>query len=71
MDKLLHEISESFPAAQVVGHDCPLFREPTTEELNARDQRIKESGATVVWVGLGTPKQDFEAQRLANNPASS
>ncbi len=67
MDKLLGEITKRFPAVQVVGHDCPPFREPTTEELNARDQRIKESGATVVWVGLGTPKQDFEAQRLAHN----
>ncbi len=67
MDKLLHEISESFPAAQVVGYECPPFREPTKAELELRDQKIKDSGATVVWVGLGTPKQDFEAQRLAHN----
>ncbi len=67
MDKLLHEISESFSAAQVVGYECPPFREPTKAELELRDQKIKDSGATVVWVGLGTPKQDFEAQRLAHN----
>jgi len=25
------------------------------------------SGAQVVWVGLGTPKQDFEAQRICDS----
>ncbi len=67
MDKLLHEISGRFPAAQVVGYEYPPFRESTKAELELRDQKIKDSGATVVWVGLGTPKQDFEAQRLAQN----
>ena len=68
MNKLLNQIAKRFPTAQVVGHDCPPFREPTAQELNERDQRIKDSGATVVWVGLGTPKQDFEVQRFAYNP---
>ena len=27
--------------------------------------RIRDSGATLVWVGLGTPKQDHEVHRLA------
>jgi UDP-N-acetyl-D-mannosaminuronic acid transferase (WecB/TagA/CpsF family) len=27
----------------------------------------RESQASIVWVGLGTPKQDFEARRLAQN----
>ena len=67
MNKLLNQIAMRFPTAQVVGQDCPPFREPTAQELNERDQRIKDSGATVVWVGLGTPKQDFEVQRLAYN----
>lgn len=65
MEKLQHEIKNRFPTAQIVGYDCPPFREPTESELSTRDQRIKESGATIVWVGLGTPKQDFEVQRLA------
>ena len=67
MDKLLHEIAKSFPHAKVVGYECPPFRAPTAAELELRDQKIKDSGATVVWVGLGTPKQDFEVQRLAHN----
>jgi N-acetylglucosaminyldiphosphoundecaprenol N-acetyl-beta-D-mannosaminyltransferase len=65
MEKLQSEIKNRYPAAHVVGFDCPPFRKPTESELSTRDQRIKDSGATVVWVGLGTPKQDYEAQRIA------
>jgi N-acetylglucosaminyldiphosphoundecaprenol N-acetyl-beta-D-mannosaminyltransferase len=35
--------------------------------LAERDRRIAESGATLVWVGLGTPKQDTEVRRLADS----
>jgi len=67
MDRLLNEIAKRFPNAEVVGYQCPPFRVATKAELELRDQKIKDSGATVVWVGLGTPKQDFEVQRLAHN----
>jgi N-acetylglucosaminyldiphosphoundecaprenol N-acetyl-beta-D-mannosaminyltransferase len=40
---------------------------PTVAELHERDERIRASGATIVWVGLGTPKQDYEAQRIATS----
>ena len=66
MEKLQREIKNQYPTARVVGFDCPPFREPTESELSTRDQKIKDSGATVVWVGLGTPKQDFEVQRIAS-----
>jgi len=67
MGKLIKRINKRFPSAQVVGHDCPPFRERTTQELDKRDKRIKASVETVVRVDLGTPKQDFEVQRLARN----
>lgn len=66
MDKLQNEIKTRFPSAHVVGYECPPFREPSESELGARDKRITDSDATVVWVGLGTPKQDFEVQRIAH-----
>jgi N-acetylglucosaminyldiphosphoundecaprenol N-acetyl-beta-D-mannosaminyltransferase len=51
-------IATSFPAAHVSGSFAPPFREPTTEDLDDFVRRIKESRAEVVWVGLGTPRQD-------------
>lgn len=59
------QLTQRFPDAQIVGSESPPFRQATTTELTARDQRIRDSGATIVWVGLGTPKQDVEVARLA------
>lgn len=54
-----------FPGVQIAGTDSPPFRPLSEDELRDQDERIRASGADIVWVGLGTPKQDFEAQRLA------
>lgn len=58
-------IERRFPRARVVGAESPPFRALTDDERVAQDARIRDSGAHIVWVGLGTPKQDWEAQRLA------
>ena len=65
MHLLIDQLAQRWPLAQVVGWECPPFRVPTDDELEARDRRIADSGATCVWVGLGTPKQDYEVHRLA------
>ena len=64
---LIGRIATTWPDAQVVGSESPPFRAPTEDELAERDRRIAESGATLVWVGLGTPKQDTEVRRLADS----
>ena len=64
LEKLQTEIRDRFPNAEIVGTDSPPFREPTVQDLTERDQRITDSGANIVWVGLGTPKQDYEVHRL-------
>lgn len=51
--------------ATVVGTDSPAFRPLTDQERAHQIERISASGAQVVWVGLGTPKQDLEVARLA------
>ena len=67
LDTLRREIARRWPQARVVGAESPAFRPATPQELAERDSRIRESGATLVWVGLGTPKQDFEVRRLADS----
>lgn len=63
--KLRHNLLQQFPEAQIVGIESPPFRGLTATEYAAQDERIVNSGAQIVWVGLGTPKQDFEVRRLA------
>lgn len=47
------------PEAAIVGRHSPPFRDLTPEELDADADRIRRSGANVVWVGLGMPKQEL------------
>ena len=61
---LEQRITARFPQAIIVGIESPPFRSATESELIERDQRIRDSGANIVWVGLGTPKQDFEVHRI-------
>lgn len=63
---LQQQIATRWPSARIVGAESPPFRPPTAAELAERDARIRDSGATLVWVGLGTPKQDVEVRRLAD-----
>lgn len=64
--KLRRNLLRQFPEAQIVGIESPPFRALTAAEYAAQDERIAESGAQIIWIGLGTPKQDFEARRLAD-----
>lgn len=57
-------VDRRFPGVQIVGMISPPFRPLTDIERADQDSEIEASGAHVVWVGLGTPKQDFEAERI-------
>jgi N-acetylglucosaminyldiphosphoundecaprenol N-acetyl-beta-D-mannosaminyltransferase len=63
---LNRELRRRFPDAAVVGSVSPPFRELTRDERIDLHVQLMGSGAQVVWVGLGTPKQDWEAARLAS-----
>ena len=47
-----------FPGVDIVGVESPPFRALAEDESAALVERVRASGADVVWVGLGTPKQD-------------
>ncbi|WIB00726.1 WecB/TagA/CpsF family glycosyltransferase [Curtobacterium sp. MCBA15_012] len=59
-------VSSQFPEAEVVGAFSPPFRPMDGEDHVDIDRRISKSGANMVWVGIGTPKQDYEVLRIAN-----
>jgi N-acetylglucosaminyldiphosphoundecaprenol N-acetyl-beta-D-mannosaminyltransferase len=62
---LAGELLARSPDVVIVGTVSPPFRDLTAAERLAQADRIRSSGADVVWVGLGTPKQDYEVARLA------
>ena len=65
--KLENELTRELPDLRIVGSHSPPFRPLSEKELLRQDDEIRASGADVVWVGLGTPKQDFEVKRLASS----
>lgn len=52
-------LERKIPELQVVGTWSPEFRPAGAIEQDDVLARIDQSGADVVWVGLGTPKQDL------------
>ena len=59
------------PGLQVAGVETPPFRALTPDEVAAMRTRIRASGAQVVWIGLGTPKQElFMAEHAPHLPGT-
>jgi N-acetylglucosaminyldiphosphoundecaprenol N-acetyl-beta-D-mannosaminyltransferase len=56
---LADRLTTRIPGLRIVGGYSPPYRALTAEEDAADVERINASGADVVWVGLGTPKQDL------------
>ena len=52
------------PDVRIVGSESPPFRPLDDDDVAGMARRIVESGATVVWIGLGTPQQDVLVDRL-------
>lgn len=55
---LQHNLEQEFPGLVIAGSHAPPFRPLTEAEEAADRQRIHASGAPVVFVGLGCPKQE-------------
>jgi N-acetylglucosaminyldiphosphoundecaprenol N-acetyl-beta-D-mannosaminyltransferase len=52
------------PGLRIVGGHCPPFRPLSSAEEDAVVDEINRSGADVVWVGIGVPKQEKWMARM-------
>ncbi|MBJ7353325.1 MAG: WecB/TagA/CpsF family glycosyltransferase [Thermoleophilaceae bacterium] len=59
LDLLQETLIDRFPGLSIVGGVSPPHREPTPDERTATIDAINASGAQIVWVGLGSPKQEL------------
>ena len=60
-------ISAAHPQARVVGRISPPFGRLRDRDFALLAQALTASMPHIVWVGLGTPKQDVLVDRLAND----
>lgn len=57
-DRLAAELIARFPGLQVVGTYAPPFRPLTATEESELEAQVAKSKPDVLWVGLGSPKQE-------------
>ncbi|HEY8563994.1 MAG TPA: WecB/TagA/CpsF family glycosyltransferase [Beijerinckiaceae bacterium] len=68
---LADRLSAKLPGLKVAGVETPPFRALTGPEITAMRARIRASGAQVLWIGLGTPKQElFMAEHAPHLPGT-
>ena len=58
LDALEQNLKKKYPGIVIKGMYSPPFRPVTPEEDAADIARINESGADIIWIGLGAPKQE-------------
>ena len=60
-EQLRDRLTARFPGLDVVGVESPPFRQLTQDEDAALVERINATRPDVVWIGLGSPKQELWA----------
>lgn len=58
-NRLARRLEDLYPGLRVAGTYAPPFREPSAAEDEEIVRLINEARPDVVWVGLGTPKQEL------------
>jgi exopolysaccharide biosynthesis WecB/TagA/CpsF family protein len=61
LDALVEKIQRTFPRLVIAGSESPPFRPLTSAEDAAVVQRINDSGAHFLFLGIGCPKQEMFA----------
>jgi N-acetylglucosaminyldiphosphoundecaprenol N-acetyl-beta-D-mannosaminyltransferase len=71
LEKLQENLKEKYPGLKIAGAQPSLFRQITAHEQSEIAETIKKSGADIVLVGLGCPRQEtwvFEYRDLLSMP---
>ena len=71
LENLQRRLSVLCPGLQIAGMQPSQFRSLSEEEQVAAAERIRESGARILFVGLGCPRQEvftYEMSRYLNMP---
>ncbi len=66
LEPMTRELGQSFPRLKTAGSISPPYRPLTPAEETRHLELINESGADVLWVGLGCPKQEKWIYRVRN-----
>ncbi len=65
LEKLETNLKNKFKNINICGSYSPPFRSLTSEEEDEIILKINDSGANIVWIGLGAPKQEVFVDKIA------
>lgn len=65
LQAMVQRVAERYPGIEIAGSYAPRFGPVDKEFVTEATRRILEARPQVVWVALGTPKQDFATVELA------
>ena len=66
-ETMSRNLQARYPGAVTAGAESPPFGTMTDVDVKSAGERFRETGAHVVWIGLGTPRQDYIVPRLAEH----
>lgn len=64
LDALQSSLEKNYPGMDIRGLYSPPFRKLSEEEVSHDVEMINASGADLVWIGLGAPKQELFMQKV-------
>lgn len=64
--RLLRKIEAAYPKTTIAGWEVPPFTPLKEADYQTSADRIRQSRADFLWIGLGTPKQHIAAARLSD-----
>ena len=64
VERLAATLASAHPGIRITAIESPPFRDLSDAELEDAADRLRATGTDVLWVGLGTPKQDLVARKL-------
>lgn len=59
LEKLQQIFTDRFPGSMIAGVHSPPFGQWPDDEFETISNKIRSSGAKLIWVGLGCPKQEL------------
>ena len=61
---MIEKIKKNYPDLKICGYEPSIFRELTDEEVKELADRINNSEADFVWIGIGAPRQEILMNRM-------
>lgn len=70
LELMIKKVKEDYPKLNICGYEPSIFRELSDKEVNELSDRINNSKADFVWVGIGAPRQETLMNRLKGKTKS-